>query len=498
MTDTAHEKLNKISIHVETNPDYVNRKSGLAVMIENVMYQHKNKLVFVHASMFLLFLAMIVIPVILPQPAEDSTTFTHFTLFSQFILWGIWFPLVFASVIFTGRSWCGILCPMGAASEWVNKIGLKRTIPGWLKWEGTPILSFLLITILGQTLDVRDQAGAIAEIFGGTLVLALLIGFFYGKNKRAWCRHACPIGLLLGVFSRLGAVQFAAKHPRPGGDQYSEKGVCPTMIAISQKQESRHCIQCFRCVKPTSPGGLFVRFRKLGEEIIKIRQHNPNIAEIWFIFLATGVSLGGFLWLILPEYQILRQFVGTWLIEHGTYWIGNSGPSWLMSVHPELRQTYNWLDFFMIVGFMVSCMIIVTVVLSLCTLFSSYIAVRGQHDKSMLASFTELGYQFAPVAMLSIIISLGDKLFSELTIAGVYPVMLASVKGVLLAISMIWSIYLGRQILLEQGVKGIKNSVALIPSVIGTLFIGLAWWPAIFGINVSLLEQYRQNLIILN
>lgn len=494
----AQEKLINISVRMQTNPDYFNRKPGLATLIEGFFYRHKNKLVLIHAVMFLLFLALIIIPMVLPQPAESATTFTNFTLFSQFLLWGLWFPLVFASVIFTGRSWCGILCPMGAASEWVNKIGLQRNIPDWLKWEGTPILSFLLITILGQTVDVRDQAGAIAEIFGGTLMLALLVGFFYGKNKRAWCRHACPIGLLLGVFSRLGTVQFAPKHPRPGGDQYTEKGVCPTMIAISQKQESRHCIQCFRCVKPSSPGGLFVRFRQLGEEIIKIRDHHPNLSEICFIFFATGISLGGFLWLILPEYQLLRQAIGAWFIDHGLYWIGNSGPSWLMSVHPELRQSYNWLDFFMIVGFMLSCMLIVAIVLSACTLLSSYLATRGQNQRSLMQSFTELGYQFAPVAMLSIIISLGDKLFSEFTSLGMSSTTLSVIKSVLLSFSMLWSIYLGKKLLEKQEVRGLKNGLALFPCILGTLFIGFTWWPAIFGVNTSLLEQYRQNLIILN
>src|SRR5579862_3479246 len=216
---SAREKLSKINVAV--NPDYLKRNNKLLSKMEKFIYRHKNKLVLVHTTLFLLFLALMVVPLFLPQPPEQATLFNNFTLFTQFLLWGIWFPLVFVSVIFTGRSWCGILCPMGAASEWVTRIGLQRKIPGWLKWDGTPILSFLLVTILGQTVDVRDQSAAIAEIFGGTLLFALLIGFFYGKKtKRAWCRHVCPIGLLLGIFSRLGIVQFATKQLRGSSDRY--------------------------------------------------------------------------------------------------------------------------------------------------------------------------------------------------------------------------------------------------------------------------------------
>lgn len=509
----AESKLKKIQVKsgsaLSAHPDFLhyqtqNTRSTLFVQkLEQFIYRHRNKLVLVHVAMFLFFLALIGIPVFLPQPAEDSSIFTNFTLFAQFLIWGIWFPLVFASVIFSGRSWCGILCPMGAASEWATRFGLQRKIPGWLKWDGTPILSFILVTILAQTVDARDQALAMAEIFGGTLLLALLIGFFYGKNKkRAWCRHVCPIGLLLGVFSRLGIVQFAKKlmYTLPNKvDQYTEKGICPTMIAINSKQESRHCIQCFRCVKPQSAGGLYVRVRRLGDEIIHIREHSPTLSEVVFIFLATGVSLGGFLWLILPQYQTIRQAIGEWFIRHEWFWIGESGPSWLMSVHPELRQVYNWLDFFTIVGFMVVCMLVVSLILSLCTLLSSYLVARFScdHSQSLKIRFTELAYQFAPVAMCSIILGLGEGLFTGFHHLGVSAFIISAIKGSLLCASMLWSIYLGERLIARQGVAGIYRYIALLPAAMGSLIMGIVWSPAILGFNFSLLEQYRQNLVVL-
>ncbi len=189
----------------------------LAQRIEAFFFAQRAKLKFVHAAMFVFFLAVIVVPVWLPDPPQDATPFTNFTTFANYALWGLWFPLVFLSVIVTGRSWCGLLCPMGAASEWANRVGLKRVIPSWLSWQGTPIVSFLLVTILGQTVGVRDHPEAIAEVFGGTMIFAVLIGYLYGRNKRAWCRHMCPIGLLLGVFSRIGAGQAVSFSRSPAG-----------------------------------------------------------------------------------------------------------------------------------------------------------------------------------------------------------------------------------------------------------------------------------------
>ncbi|HET7676081.1 MAG TPA: 4Fe-4S binding protein, partial [Gammaproteobacteria bacterium] len=336
----------------------------------------------------------------------------------------------------------------------------------------------------GQTVGVRDYPLAIAEVFGLTFVAAIVLGLMYGqgRNKRAWCRHMCPIGLMLGVFSRIGAVQFWPKRKRAGGDAYTEKGVCPTMIDINRKEESRHCIQCFRCVHPQARGGLKMVFRRPGDEVARIRRHNPNAAEIWFLFLATGVSLGGFLWLVLPQYQALRQTFGVWAINHGWYWIGTPGPWWLMSVHPEAREVFTWLDFFMIVGFMLGCAAALTAVLAICTSISAAIAGRLGADGTRGQRFVELAYQYMPVAMVSLVIGLGGELFQSLELAGLGATAVTSIKVLLFAGSFAWSIGLGHRLAGGQGLAGAHRWAALAPCVAGSLLIGLAWWPAIFGV----------------
>lgn len=482
----ANHLLQQIPICIET-PDGQKktvRPQGIwARRIEAQVTRHRNLLGWIHVTMFFGFLALMVVPLYLPLPGSRATFYNNFTLFANYVIWGLWFPLVFVSVIFSGRSWCGVLCPLGASSEWANRVGLKRPVPRWVRWEGTPIISFVVITIMAQTVGARDYATGIAEVFGLTFVCAIALGFVYGSgsSKRAWCRHMCPIGLMLGVFSRIGAIQFTPKLPRTGGDAYAEKGICPTMIDINRKEESRHCIECFRCVYPEAQGGLKMVFRLPGEEVADIRNHNPNFAEICFLFVATGLSLGGFLWLVLPQYQTLRDGVGTWAINHGWDWIGLPGPGWLMSVHPAAHEVFTWLDFFMIVGFMSACALVLSLVLLAFTAVSSWLSGRMGGDRSGGQRLVELAYAYMPVAMLSLVIGLGGELFDSMTLLGVPANDVSILKASLFALSVIWSLGLGLKLLHRQGLAGVRCAVALLPMLAGIGVIGLAWSPALFG-----------------
>lgn len=457
---------------------------GRMKWLEMFFHKYRHYISLVHFCMFWFFLAFLFLPLFLEDVSESDTIFTHFTLFANYAMWGLWFPLVFLSVIFTGRSWCGLLCPMGAASEYVNKFGLQLKIPALIRWEGMPIISFLIITTLGQTVGVRDHPEAIAYVFGSVMLAAIIIGYIYGKNNRVWCRHLCPIGLMLGLFSRLGVVQFFPKRPIAESDMYHETSLCPTMIDLRRKKESRHCIECFKCVHPEAKSSLIVRARMPGEEVENIRTHNPNWAEVWFFFLGTGSALGGFLWLVLPQYQDFRQVVGEWFINNGHYWIGNSGPWWLMSVHPERREVFNWLDFITIVGFMNLVMLTFAVTLFLLNLITTAIAHGGKCEKSsqFWRYYIELAYQYMPVAMVALLIGLGGKIFEILSLVGLNSEGIISIKLILFSISLLWSVWLGWKIQAKQNVSPERKTISQIVGTSASLFIAICWWPAIFGI----------------
>ncbi len=433
--------------------------------IEKFLVRNRERFGYIHFGMFILFLALFLIPPFLPAPPEDAKPWNNFVLFAKFAVWGLWFPLILASVIIFGRAWCGLFCPQGALSEFLNKRGEDRAVPKWLRWEGTPIMSFIIITVLGQLVAVRDYPKPMLLIFGGTTVIAALLGYRYTKGRRSWCRNLCPVGLLLGIFSRLGMVGIER------GEKNGARVICPLYINLHTKVASRHCIECLRCVNPETPGTLRINLRRPGKEIEEIRERRPDIYEVVFLFLATGLALGGFHWLVNPFYVKFKTVIGTLLLDMrlGEF-MGKSGPWWVMVNYPERGDVFNWLDFISVASFMLSAMLIIGSILFVLTTISSLLF--HENGKKVMEKVSIIGYAYAPVALLSLVLGLGAELFSLSHQVGLEESAVKGLKLVILATGAIWSLYLSYRLTSRQ-------LLPQIPNIIGVAIVVWAWYAVI-------------------
>ena len=450
------------------------RNKDISRTIESFFVKNRERFIYIHMFMLIVFLVLIFIPAFLPFPSEDAAIFNNFTLAARFILWGLWFPLVLLSVVFFGRLWCGLLCPQGALSEYAGRRGFNKPIPRWMRWEGMPIISFIAVTILGQLVGVRDYPLAAFEVLGGTMVIAAIVGFLYASGWRPWCRYLCPIGPLLGIFSRLGAVSFE----KNGGDGsmslkalIREGYVCPTFINTANKVSSSNCIECFRCVSADSNASLHLKIRHPGLEIEEIKKREPNLWETLFLFLATGLALGAFHWQVNTVFIKYKQAIGGFLLNIGLGdFIGKSGPWWIMANYPSAGDVFNRLDFISITTFMLASMAGIAIILFMLTAIS---AVLLRETEAIVTTIIRLGYLYAPVALVSLVLGLGLILFQSLGDLGLSKRAVQILQGGLFAEGGIWSIYLA--VKLQQ-----KWSLAIIPGVIGIGFVALAWHRVIF------------------
>src|SRR3989338_9322635 len=147
------------------------------------------------------------------------------------IWWIFWWPLTILSVIFVARGWCGWICPLGATSEFMNKLGFGRAVPSWIRWAWLPFFSFLIVVLSERAFGMLGLPKASAYFFIALMAIASLYGILI--LRRSWCLTLCPTGMLLGVFSRLGMLHFTTdeKKCKDCNDNVCAQ-VCPTYINI--------------------------------------------------------------------------------------------------------------------------------------------------------------------------------------------------------------------------------------------------------------------------
>ena len=468
--------------------------------VERIFSQHRGKVKYIQLAMLGLFLLSLIGPLFAKIPQFHDTIFTSGILFSQFLFWGIWYSGCLFSVIFLGRFWCGVLCPLGALSEWCGKFGLKRALPKWMKWNGWLVIMFTIVTILGQTMDVRDDPAGMARLFLYIFALAIIIGFLYGQNKgRPWCRYFCPIGKILGIVSRLGMIDFRANKgvlvlPKSKA-LYVQGRLCPTDYNLPYKGSTNNCITCGACVHGKKQGGMGMYLRKPGEEVLDILNRIPNWSEVLFIILSPGLSAGGFLWLILHSYQQYRASVGGWLLNQNVLWVFNRAPAWIAS--QRWNQHYSWLDIGMITMYMLSYAVIFGGIFVVLTSLAALCLKTP--TGTFKNSFLLLTYQYTPIAILSIVIGLSGKFFDVLHHDfGVSQHVGIIVKCSLLGLSMVWTLYLIVRVLQKYPEKKLPLKCLTLGIIFITIGVILSlWWPAISGYKyMSEVEQIRQHLII--
>lgn len=200
-----------------------------------------------------------------------------------------------------------------------------------------------------------------------------------------------------------------------------------------------------------------------------------------FLFLGTGTAVGGFLWLVLNSYQTLRLSAGNFIIDQEWFWLAEPGPIWLTSNYPAEHEVFRWFDFFLISGYMIFWALVITALLSGVTAISAWISGKLGGTGSGRERFIELGYQFLPVAMISLLLGLGSGIFSTLSTLGLSDTAVSAVKGFGFVAGGAWSMWLGARLLAEQGVQRGQLWMALWPGLLGTVGVGAAWAPALFA-----------------
>jgi len=397
-----------------------------------------------------IYVLLVALPAFLPLPDRLGHIWTNLTLLAQFCFWGIWWPFVLLSMVLVGRAWCGLLCPEGALSERVSRHSRGLSVPRWMTWKGWPFVAFACTTIYGQMVSVYQYPKPAFLILGGSTAAAMVVGYFYGRNKRVWCRYLCPVNGVFGLLSKLAPVHFnvdknAWARSRQAMHQPGHAALrpvnCAPLVALRTMRGGADCHMCGRCSGFRE--AISLQLRSPNDEIVHVAGVNPKPWEtVLIVFGLMGIAAGAFHWNASPWFVDAKQVSAEWLVDHGlTALVGIQPPWWILTNYPERSDSMTLLDGVMLLAyiFVTAAVIGGGVTLALAA------ATRGLGSWSR-ARFHHLAQALIPIAACGVFLGLSALTVTILRGEGVDLPFVAPARAVLLAAAAVWSLTLGWKI----------------------------------------------------
>lgn len=395
------------------------------------------------------YLALLIIPAILPLPDRSASVFNNLTVVAQFAFWGVWWPFVLVSIPLFGRAWCGLFCPEGALTEWASRHGRGRAIPRWMRWGGWPFVAFSLTTIYGQLVSVYQYPWAVAAVLGGSTIAAMIVGWLYGRNKRVWCKYLCPVN---GVFNLLA--KLAPWYYRVDAQAWRapvrriESINCAPLLPLRNMQGAADCHMCGRC--SDYRGAITLSPRSPEAEIVHVAE-GSGWQTMLIVFGLMGLAVGAFLWSASPWFVTIKQSVATWLVNRDIYWpLADNAPWFVLTHYPQVNDSFSWLDGTVILLFIFGAACAVGGAV-FCGLWLAdrvlpdcpHPGVRdagGRLLRSRLAGVHKLAQGLIPAAGVGVFLGLSATTLTLLQHEGVPTGWANPVRFLLLALALAWSL----------------------------------------------------------
>jgi NosR/NirI family nitrous oxide reductase transcriptional regulator len=172
-----------------------------------------------------------------------------------------WIFIVIVSVIWGRGVFCGWVCPYGAATELLNKIGRRLKLPqfelpGWLGHTRYGVLAILIVIFLISPIH-GERAAEIEPFKTAFFIRPWAREWYYllwfvilaGASLfvfRPFCRILCPLG---GALAILGSFRFAGPHRIKFCSKCNicAKGCEPRAIRPDGTINPRECLSCMDC-----------------------------------------------------------------------------------------------------------------------------------------------------------------------------------------------------------------------------------------------------------
>ncbi len=337
---------------------------------------------FFRPAVNLVFLAALLIIIYFGLSSSPDLRFAGGIPFATTMIWDLWHPLLIFTIILLGRLWC-FACPIGALGDWTQSaFSFKKKYPEKYRNLWIAVVLFLFIFAAERHLFMFTRnppnTAYLLLFFTG---LAVVMAVVY--EKRSFCRYICPIGLVLGVFSMLSAIELRCKSKKTCADHDIKECVlgnaagkaCPAGEFPQTMERNNYCIMCMECVKSCSKDNIRISPRLPGADVVK-----PGKRHLDEAYLVHGIIII-FLFVLGMERLQFRNVV----------------INFVRSIAPF--DTTIFRDFF--VNYWRNMWAVI--IFALITLGAAglmYLATRASFSgKSARQKFIELSYAFIPLSL---------------------------------------------------------------------------------------------------
>ena len=177
------------------------------------------------------------------------------------LIWQIWWALLPFAVILTARGWCAV-CPFPLLGDIAQRLPFVspsmpsprvRRIAPWLATTALAALGFLFL------LSALESNGPMTAAL--LLVFTLgVIGSSLVWRRRVWCRYLCPVGMMVGLYSRLSRLRLEVTGDRRAAAALGSR-VCPLFTSPVSARRSQDCVLCGACAKGSGGEGTAIQLR---------------------------------------------------------------------------------------------------------------------------------------------------------------------------------------------------------------------------------------------
>lgn len=221
----------------------------------------------------------------------------NFAIIFVWIAW--WSFLKLLAIPFGGRAWCAV-CPIPMAGEWMQQgalvgrsargIGLNRAWPKQFRNIWIPTGAFAMIGLFSAVILTLPRVTG--WVLLGFIAVALVVSLVY--ERRAFCRHICPIGGFIGLYSRLAPVEVrvrdraeCATHADKTCVTGNEQGYgCPWQAVPLALVQNTNCGLCMECLRSCSRDNIAVNLRPFGADMG--RRAGRSLDQAYFGFMMLG------------------------------------------------------------------------------------------------------------------------------------------------------------------------------------------------------------------